>query len=169
MQYTSAQAAKLLRKLNEEKAALLSRESMSCSFVAAVQENVEDVRPEYDYAGTQEKLVEVDEKIRRLKHAMNQFNISTMVPECGMTIDQILVYIPQLTARKQKLEEMASRLPKRRKENYGRVATSNIEYEYANYDPAKVREDLIALSDELAKAQTALDVVNNTATLELPF
>lgn len=92
-----------------------------------------------------------------------------MVPECGMTIDQILVYIPQLTARKQKLEEMASRLPKRRKENYGRVATSNIEYEYANYDPAKVREDLIALSDELAKAQTALDVVNNTATLELPF
>ena len=104
MKYTSAQAAKLLRKLNEEKAALLSRESMSCSFVAAVQENVEDVRPEYDYAGTQEKLAEVDEKIRRLKHAMNQFNISTMVPECGMTIDQILVYIPQLTARKQKLE-----------------------------------------------------------------
>ena len=112
MQYTSAQAAKLLRKLNEEKGALLNRESMSCSFVAAVQEKVEDVRPEYDYAETQQRLCQIDEKIRLLKHTLNQFNISTMVPECGMTIDQILVYIPQLTARKQRLEEMVSRLPK---------------------------------------------------------
>ena len=169
MKYTSAQAAKLLRKLNEEKGALLSRESMSCSFVAAIQENVDDVRPDYDYADTWEKLQQIDEKIRLLKHAMNQFNISTMVPECGMTIDQILVYIPQLSARKQRLEEMVSRLPRQRKESYSRIATNNIEYEYANYDLEEVRRDLTALSDELAKAQTALDVVNNTATLELPF
>ncbi len=110
--------------------------------------------------------MQIDEQIRLLKHAMNQFNISTEVPGCGMTIDQILVYIPQLTARKQKFEGLASRLPRQRKVDYGRRATNNIEYEYANYDVEKVREDLAALSDELAKTQTAGNDFNAMRSLQ---
>lgn len=54
MTYTSAQAAKLLRKLNDEYAALLSKEAKSKEFNAAVGENVESVRPEYSYTDAQE-------------------------------------------------------------------------------------------------------------------
>ncbi len=169
MKYTSAEAAKLLRKLNEEKAALLNQESMSSRFVAAIQENTEDARPKYDYEDTKRKLSELDAKIRQLKHGINRFNISREVPGFDMTIDQILIYIPQLSARKSRLEEMASRLPKQRVETLRRNAGSIIEYEYANYDLEQVKKDLAAVTDELAKAQTALDVVNNTETLELPF
>lgn len=48
---TSAQAAKELRKLNDQHDALLARENKSREFVAAIQEVVEKIRPEYDYAG----------------------------------------------------------------------------------------------------------------------
>ena len=48
---TSAQAAKELRELNDQHDALLARENKSREFVAAIQEDVEKIRPEYDYAG----------------------------------------------------------------------------------------------------------------------
>ena len=112
-QITSAMAAKELRKLNDQRDALLSREERSRVFTAAIQEDIESVRPEYDYAKTQEELVEIDTKIRQLKHTLNCFNSTCIVPEYNMTIDQMLVYIPQLTSRKNKLESMRSSLPER--------------------------------------------------------
>ena len=56
MTYTSAQANKLLKKLNGEHAALLDKESRSKDFCAAMGEDVESVRPAYDYADTQNRL-----------------------------------------------------------------------------------------------------------------
>ena len=44
MKYTSAEAAKLLRRLNEEHEALLELERQSASFVAAVSEDLESIR-----------------------------------------------------------------------------------------------------------------------------
>ena len=43
----SSEANKLLKKLNDEKTRLLRLEQQSTTFVAAVEENIEDVRPEY--------------------------------------------------------------------------------------------------------------------------
>lgn len=168
MKYTSAEAAKLLRKLKEEQAALLLKEERSREFVAAVGEEIESVRPVYDYQNTQELLKELERKIRVVKHAINCFNISQTVAGFEMSIDQMLVYIPQLTARKQKLANMKDRLPKQREDADGFGRTSNIiEYNYANYDISIVEKEYAAASDELARAQTALDVVNNTATMEI--
>ena len=45
MKYTSAEANKLLRQLNEQKERLLNIESRSSTFIAAVGEDIEDVRP----------------------------------------------------------------------------------------------------------------------------
>ena len=42
-----------------------------------------------------------------------------------------------------------------------------VEYRYANYDVEKAASDLSAVSDELARLQVALDVVNNSVTLEI--
>ena len=50
MKYTSAQANKLLKKLNDEYSALLHKEQRSRDFRAAMGEDIESVRPAYDYA-----------------------------------------------------------------------------------------------------------------------
>ena len=167
MKYTSAEAAKLLRKLHENRDALIEKERRSAGFVAAVGEDIEDVRPEYDYHKTQDELAQIEQKIRTVKHAINQFNTGTVVQDFGMTVDQILVYIPQLTARKNKLVGMAARLPKERCGAAGFGAKAIIEYRYANYDIAAAEADLAAVTEELARVQTALDVVNNTEVMEI--
>ena len=83
-----------------------------------------------------------------------------------MTIDELLVYIPQLTKRKSKLLEMKSRLPKERvEEQYGRQSNI-IDYTYANYDIAAVEADYEKAADELSRAQLALDAVNQQETFE---
>lgn len=165
MKITSAMAAKHLRKLNDQRNALLNMEEKAKNFTAAIQEDIETVRPAYDYQATQEALKALDEKIRKLKHALNCFNADYVVPETDMTIDQILIYIPQLTARKQKLDSFRSRLPKERKASFERNSAI-IEYEYANYDIARAEADYNATADELARIQNALDTVNATVTFE---
>lgn len=168
MKYTSSEANKLLRKLNEEKEALLEMEQKSSTFLAAVGEDVESVRPKYDYADTRQALEELDGKIRIVKHAINDFNLQHIVPGFDMSIDQMLVYIPQMTAKKQKLGQMKNRLPKQRETANAYSRNNNIiDYRYANYDIKMVEDDYTSVADELAKAQTALDVLNNTETIEI--
>ena len=97
---TSSEASKLLRKINEEKNIALDNEHQSCIFNASIQEDIESVRPEYSYEETQQFIENCDRKIRILKHAINCFNTTQTVGDTGMTIDQVLVYIPQLTEEK---------------------------------------------------------------------
>ena len=165
-QITSAIAAKQLRKLNDRRDALLAMEKKARAFTAAIQEDAESVRPAYDYKATQAALVEIEAKIRKLKHTLNCFNSTYVIPEFDMTIDQMLIYIPQLTARKKKLDGMRGRLPKERvREAFGR-GNSIIEYSYANYDIQQAEADYVYVSDELAKAQNALDTANATVYFE---
>ena len=145
------------------KGRVLSRE-----FNAAVGENVDAVRPAYSYADAQAAQRDLEEKIRKLKHALNLFNATHVIPEFGITIDEMLVYIPQLTKRKSKLAEMKSKLPKYRVAELGRISNI-IDYTYLNYDLSEVEADYARVSDELANAQLALDAINNRDTLELPF
>ena len=165
MNITSAQAAKLLKKLSEDLSAVEGREKKSSTFNAALGEDVESVRPEYDFGETQTELSALEEKIRRLKHAINIFNTTHTVPEFGMTIDEMLVYIPQLTKRKNKLGEMRAALPKKRVEVWG-GNRGVIDYAYANYDPAAVSLAYDEVCDALSRAQLALDRVNSTETFE---
>lgn len=48
MKYTSSEANKLLRRLNEERDAVLVKEQKSSTFLAAMGEDPESVRPKYD-------------------------------------------------------------------------------------------------------------------------
>ena len=165
MQYTSAEAAKLLRKLNEELEAVTSAEGSCREFVAATTEDLESVRPQYDFAQTQKEIERLQQEIRKVKHAINTFNTTTKLPELDMTIDEALVYIPQLSGQKGKLASMRKRLAKTRE--YSRMGSSIIEYRYANYDIAAAEAEFQRVSDLLAKAQTALDVVNNSVKFEI--
>lgn len=166
MKVTSAQAAKILRKYEDDMRSILDIESQSREFVAAVGEDIESVRPVYDYAQTQAKLIELENKVRTVKHAINVFNSTYIVPDFGITVDQILVFMPQLSSRREKLRRMKSMLPKSRVEHM-RGNSNIIDYRYANYDISAVEKDYDEISDKLARLQTALDTVNNTVEFEL--
>ena len=165
MKYNSAQAAKLLSKLQQDFDSLAILEANAKTFLASVGEDVESVRPEYDYKATKKELDALSLKIRKVKHAINVFNTTTVVPELGITIDELLVYIPQLSAKKAKLRGMADTLPKARENNYGK--SNIIDYRIVNYDIKQVRKDLDVVTDELAKAQLALDTINHSLEFDI--
>lgn len=166
MKYTSAEAGKLLKKLNDEQSSILLRETNGKEFLAAVGEDLESVRPDYNFAATQAALNDVETKIRKVKHALNVFNSTTVIPEFNVTIDEMLVLIPQLTMKKARLAQMKDKLPKVR-EQYGMSSSSILDYRYLNYDVNEVAAEYEKVADMLFKAQNALDAVNMTKTLEI--
>ena len=165
MLVTSKEANKLLNQLEVKHDDLLRKEKEIRTFLAAVGEDVESCRTKYDYKETQKELSDIEDKIRKVKHQINQFNITTKVDEFNMTIDELLVYIPQLTRRKRKLEEMKAILPKCR-EAFNMRSTI-IDYRYANYDVEKASKDYDEVLEELTKAQIALDTVNINNQFEI--
>lgn len=165
MEMTSAQANKLIKQLKDQIRLLESQEKNLISFIAATTENVEEVRPAYSYEETAAKYDELEAAIRKIKHALNQFNANTVPEGTDMTIDEILVFLPQATERLRKLSVMLSRPAKLRAEDTGR--TSIIEYEYLNYDLAAVQKDYDALMEKKTQVMTALDLVNNTVLFDV--
>nr|DAM87389.1 MAG TPA: septicolysin [Caudoviricetes sp.] len=166
MRVTSSQAAKLLRQLNDELRALQLKEANSCSFVAAIQEDVESVRPAYNFKEMRDAQAEVECKIRKVKHAINVFNTTTIIPDFNITIDEMLVYLPQLNRQCEVLSKMRDAMPKVRVSS-GYSSGNIIDYKYANYDIEEVGRYYAELSDTLAKAQTVLDLVNSTVEFEI--
>lgn len=165
MKYTSAEANKLLRSLNEEYESIIAKEKQSKDFLAALGEDPETVRPKYDYRETQNNLNALEEKIRKLKHAINVFNTTHIIPEFEITIDELLVLIPQLSKQKAKLTEMKDKLPKAREKSYGNY-NHIIDYRYTNYRAEAVTRDYETVSKKLADAQTALDKINNSISFD---
>ena len=166
MRVTSSQAAKLLRQLTDELSALQLKEANSCSFVAAIQEDVESVRPAYNFKEMRDAQAEVECKIRKVKHAINVFNTTTIIPDFNITIDEMLVYLPQLNRQCEVLSKMRDAMPKVRVSS-GYSSGNIIDYKYANYDIEEVGRYYAELSDTLAKAQTVLDLVNSTVEFEI--
>ena len=165
MKYTSAQANKLLRQLQDDRRAVLSNEDQRKSFVAATIEDIEGARPEYDYDATRERVNEIEKKIRKIKHAVNVFNSTHKVEGFDMTVDEMLVYIPQLTEKKMRLSSMAASLSKTRLSTSAR--SNIIEYEYAHYDIEKAQKDFEEVCRQLTDAQLALDRLNTTQIMEI--
>ena len=167
MQYTSAQANKLLKKLNDDYTAITKKEDLRKEFLVTLGENVENIRPDYDFSSVYNSLCEIENKIRRVKHALNVFNTKTLIPEFNITIDEMLILIPQLTRQKQKLALMKDKLPKMREQNSYSRSSSLVEYRYLNYDTKQVESEYEKVAAKLSKAQIALDLVNNSCKIDI--
>ena len=171
MKYTSAEAGKLVKKLEDKVQDILSREEKAALFRVASGEDAESLRPEYDFNKTQDEIERLRGQIRTVKHAINVFNTTHTLPGFNdLTIDQALVYIPQLSNRKETLRQMAAHLPKERVEdsNYRFGSrTSFVDYEVTNYDAIDARAAYDRTADTQAKLQLALDTVNTTETMDI--
>ena len=166
MKYTSAEANKLVKKIEEKIRMLLVAESKASVFNAAAGEDVEALRPEYSFAQTQAALEDLQAKLRTVKHAINSFNLSHTLPGFkDITIDQALVLIPQLNSRRSDLSQMMSRLPRERVTNFAR--TNIIDYTIINYDLKEVEKKYAETDERLTALQLALDSVNSTETMEI--
>ena len=165
MLYTSAEANKLLKRIESRISDLKDKEEKSSSFKVASGEDVESLRPKYDFAETQALLDELEEMVRKVKHAINVFNTTHTVPGFGeLTIDQALILIPQLTMKLRKLKRMANALPKMRIESLRSVI---IDYEVANYDISEAETEYREIQKKLSELQLALDSVNSSETMEI--
>jgi len=167
MEYTSSEANKLLKKLNSDYQTVKYCENNSKTFLAATGEDPESLRPAYDYKKTQAELKDLARKIRTVKHAINLFNVTTVVDGFDMTIDELLVMLPQLNSRVNTLDAMRTTIPKVRESSYGSGTNATIDYRYINYDIDEVAADYNEAYELLSKAQIALDILNNTVKFEI--
>lgn len=161
MKMTSSEANKLLRKYEDEKAMLSRQEAKMTSFHCAVGEKIEDCKTEYVFSEMQKRIEAVDEKIIKLKHAINVFNTTTEV-NGDLTIDQVLIRLPQLNTRKLVLDGMRKQLSK---ERYS-INSGIIDYVYTAYDPAEANAEYEKVSKEISDLQLALDRINTTKTFD---
>ncbi|MGN0325540.1 MAG: hypothetical protein ACI4DW_04470 [Lachnospiraceae bacterium] len=165
---TSAYANKVIRKLNEDKGFWRRKESESCMYVAALDE--EPVIPDYDYSAVASNIQEIDDKIVKIKHAVNVANLTSEV-EVGdhkMTVDQILVKMAQLNQRKAVLDDLRKQEPKIRISSVTYSARRIVpEYRYINYDLEVIKKDYERIDKELAEMQIALDKYNQTYEFEV--
>ena len=167
MKYSSQKLGKILKKTEEELSSLIRMEGQSKEFNAAVSEDAESMRPKYNFSETQAKREDLEGKIRTIKHALNKYNVFTVVPELNMTIDQALVYIPQLVKQKFQYSEMKDKMPKTRVNANFFKGINIIDYVHLNYDVNEAAAKYEEVSEKLANAQMALDKINSEENIEL--
>ena len=170
MKLSSKEANKLLKKLNEDYQLLLNEENENSTFIASITENVEDCRPKYNYDETQKQLEELESKIRKLKHAINVFNTTTKVDGFDMYIDEVLIMLPQLSQKKEKLSNLRKNKEKTRVKNkFGEYYGERVDYTYINYNLDQVKSNYEKIVDDLNCIQIALDKANIKKEIEIKF
>lgn len=169
MKITSAMANKLLLKLKAEKQMYLQREGDSASYVVAQGE--EALIPEFDFSKNNQAIKEIDDKIARIKHAINVSNALAKIDVEGViySVDEILVRMAQLNARLSVYDELRKKLPKERLDNrrYSSQNHSVIEFSYINYDLEEVKKEFEKTEHVIMMMQLALDKYNQTVEFEI--
>lgn len=164
LEVCSAAANKILKKLTEEKEFLLGEESQKKSYTVSLTENVEDaIIPEYNFIETQKKLEDLEDKILKIKHAINQFNSQTEVLP-GITVDMALIRMAMLTNRLATLKKFKA-MPE--------ISAINTSYQsasyriYTNFDAKEINAEYEKYTKELTDLQLALDKANMINTFKI--
>lgn len=157
--FTSASAAKYIKRMENEKSRLVSIEQKNATYILAQGEEGEP--PAYDYDGIVSRIDELDEAIRIVRHALNA---QTVIPEEGVTVDEALIVLAQMNSKLRRLERLRSVEPKKRLSSGYYGGKGIIEYEYANFDVKKAFADYEELYKRIANLQLRLDLVNQTET-----
>ena len=163
--FTSASANKQIKAYEEEKEHVLANERDVSTYVLSAGEAVEP--PEYDYGAARAKVAELDGKVRALRCALHAFNVGTVLPESGITIDEALVFMAQLNGEKKRLSELRSNQSKQRVASRYFGSGNAVEYRYANYDIGCAERDFQEVSERIRQLQMEVDYANQTIAFEV--
>ena len=168
---TSAYANKVLNKLTNDKEFWLQKENDGKLYRATIDE--EPVIPDYDYEKVQAEIARIDMQIMKIKHSINVANSTNKIPvgDSEMTVDMILIRMPQLNRRLAILDSMRKHQPKTRITDvfYTTKSKPSPEYEYINYELEKVQADYDTISSQIALMQLALDKYNQTVEFDVDY
>lgn len=164
MEISPAYASKLVKKKNDEIRALLAEEQKTSTTTACVGEDVEELRHVYNFAETQKQIDILQTDIINLKHAINEFNVTTVLSGFNFTIDVALVKMKMLSDRKNRLSFMKQMQPVARSSGaFGKQP----EYTYRNFDVDEVMKEFNATELELTDLQLAIDKANLSSVLNV--
>lgn len=163
--FTSASAAKFIKRLENEKSRLIAIERENSTYVLAQGEEGEP--PAYDYREIVDRVDELDEAIRCVRHALHVFNAHAVISEEGITVDEALIQLAQMSGKLRRLERLRAAEPKKRLTSGYFGGKGLIEYEYANFDVKRALADYEELYRRIADLQLRLDLVNQTETFSV--
>ena len=142
---------KELEKYKERNRLLASIEEYNSTYDMCNGEDVDIVRPKYDYEKTQKELKENIEVIMCIKYAIDNALSTFTVPEYNMTLDELKMYIEYLDKRISRLYSLKMCSFFNRS-----MCDVIIEYEYRNFDIEEVEKDYDDATLELRKAKDTL-------------
>ncbi len=161
--FTSASANKLLKKLADDRAMLLSQEAEDCTYKCFKDEDPEI--PEYDYEETTKQIEEIYEKERKIRHAIHQFNMTATLEGTNTTVDEALIMLAQMSRKYARLERLRIKKPVTRLG--AAYLKSSVEFEYANFNVKQTRKDCKKLESEIFDLQLKIDNCNQTKSFEI--
>lgn len=178
--FTPSSASRLVRKLADEKGDLQSRESERQTYVVASGEEPEI--PTYDYEATRRRIAEIDLVTRKLRHALHAHNAVTEAGGLGITIDEALIELAQLSSERRLLDDMRRREQRVRRDRHTRrrermdligyadepaTTPEAVEYLVCNYDVEQAERDYQATYERIIELQGAIDYANEVTTFEV--
>ena len=150
---TINEIGKKIGDLKTERERLIEKDKKLRVFRASEFEDLEKLRPDYDYVGLQSELDGVEKEIRNLTAKAISILTTQKVNEFhDMTVLDLLLYLRDLKEKEERLYEMTTHLERER-----HVSSHLLEYEHINYDISKVEEDLRKTREELKKVRTFFD------------
>ena len=144
-----------------ERRELLKEEKKACTYKVMEGEDPSAKKPEYDYVETWNQLMEYDDSIRSVKHAINSFSVSRYVPEYNMTLDELEMYLEDLDRRFNTLKELGDAHPIKRT-----IVNRSVRHTIANYDLKQARKDCDRLDDERRKVRRIISEIKKSEEFE---
>ena len=144
-----------------ERRELLKEEKKVCSYRVMEGEDPSAKKPEYDYVETWNQIMEFDDSIRSVKHAINSFSVSRYVPEYDMTLDELEMYLEDLDRRFNTLKELGDAHPIKRT-----IVNRSVRHTIANYDLKQARKDSERLDDECRKVRRIISEIKESEEFE---
>lgn len=144
-----------------ERRELLKEEKKACSYRVMEGEDPSAKKPEYDYVETWNQIMEFDDSIRSVKHAINSFSVSRYVPEYDMTLDELEMYLEDLDRRFNTLKELGDAHPIKRT-----IVNRSVRHTIANYDLKQARKDSERLDDERRKVRRIISEIKESEVFE---
>ena len=162
MKLTIDEASKLIKTIREELNYLSSVESNCATY--SYFEGEEPIVPEFNLTAHQEAVDKFNTSIEKIKHEINKFNCSYVLPNAGITIDVALVRMAVLTSRVAVLTSMRATPPKRRTRT---LRDARSEFTETNYTTEEIESLYTKASAELTLIRSEINIANVNNTIEV--